>query len=104
MNHQSRRGHHFGDAKVVAHTYCNNNNNIKFQIMGHKAADTNSSSNEREQEPEYLHSFDLTFLDASDPIGDKKEVESNADFIKDIQQFKRDLPLMTIPKVELAQC
>ncbi|KAG7303562.1 hypothetical protein JYU34_012091 [Plutella xylostella] len=97
------------ELKAWVENHFANGNKSKFrklsiQIMGHKAADTNSSSNEREQEPEYLHSFDLTFLDASDPIGDKKEVESNADFIKDIQQFKRDLPLMTIPKVELAQC
>lgn len=44
----------------------------------------------------------LIYSNASENSGDPTENE--ADFIKNIEIFKTDLPLINVPKVELAQC
>lgn len=66
--------------------------------MGHKPKDDNAITEETEMKNLTLH-----YLDASDSAGDSPH-ENDADFIKDIEQFKKDLPLITVPKVELTQC
>lgn len=64
--------------------------------MGHKAEkDSNTTAPE-------VKEYNLTFLDASQPIGDT--TENDAEFVKDLETFKQSLPIFEIPKVELAQC
>jgi hypothetical protein len=63
--------------------------------MGHKVDSENTTAPE-------LKDYKLTYLDASQPIGDTSE--NNADFIKDIDTFKNQLPIISVPKIELAQC
>lgn len=46
--------------------------------------------------------YKLMYLDASDPVGDT--AEKNTDFIKDIDEFKKELPIIEVPRVQLAQC
>ncbi|KAL0818303.1 hypothetical protein ABMA28_008789 [Loxostege sticticalis] len=70
---------------------------LSIQVMGHKVdKDSNATA------PEQVKDYNLQFLDASEPIGDT--TENNANFVKDMQAFKRDLPIFDIPKVELGQC
>ncbi|KAJ0173096.1 hypothetical protein K1T71_011272 [Dendrolimus kikuchii] len=69
---------------------------LSVQIMGHIVKD---GKTKLDNQPKH---YNLQYLDASVPIGDTEE--SNADFINDIDEFKRDLPIIDIPKVELAQC
>lgn len=63
--------------------------------MGHVSKKDNTTEVE-------LKSFDLTYLDANNPIGDS--TENAPDFIKDIRDFKKDLPFIDVPQVKLAQC
>lgn len=64
--------------------------------MGHKASKSNVT------EDNHPKHYELTYLDASEPIGDT--AENNADFIRDISSFKIDLPVIHVPKVDLGQC
>lgn len=68
--------------------------------MGHKSNEgiTTGSDVSGNQ----IKNYSLRYLDANEPIGDT--VENDADFIKDIDSFKRDLPIIQVAKVELAQC
>ncbi|KAF9406616.1 hypothetical protein HW555_013073 [Spodoptera exigua] len=70
---------------------------LSVQIMGHKSNKDNATTPD-------LHKkhYELTYLDASDPIGDT--IENNADFIRDINAFKVELPFINIPKIEFGQC
>ncbi|KAH9637552.1 hypothetical protein HF086_010197 [Spodoptera exigua] len=70
---------------------------LSVQIMGHKSNKDNATTPD-------LHKkhYELTYLDASDPIGDTNE--NNADFIRDINAFKVELPFINIPKIEFGQC
>ncbi|KAJ8712937.1 hypothetical protein PYW08_008241 [Mythimna loreyi] len=69
---------------------------VSIQIMGHKSTNGTSPSNNAKKH------YELTYLDASQPIGDT--IENNADFIHNISAFKEDLPFINIPKVHLGQC
>lgn len=69
---------------------------IYFQIMGHNVKDGNTTL---DNHPKH---YSLKYLDATIPIGDTEE--NNSEFINDIEEFKHDLPIIEIPKVELAQC
>ncbi|CAH2052158.1 unnamed protein product, partial [Iphiclides podalirius] len=71
---------------------------LSVQVMGHSAKESNSSIISDTQ----VKSYNLTYLDANNPIGDSSE--NNADFIKNIEEFKKDLPFIDVPQVELAQC
>lgn len=73
---------------------------VFFQVMGHKPKQVDDKSSE--QEIIKPKNYTLTYLDASQPVGDT--TENNADFIKDIDEFKSDLPIINVPKVQLAQC
>nr|XP_037872311.1 nardilysin [Bombyx mori] len=73
---------------------------ISIQVMGHKPKQVDDKSSE--QEIIKPKNYTLTYLDASQPVGDT--TENNADFIKDIDEFKSDLPIINVPKVQLAQC
>lgn len=66
--------------------------------MGHKANKSNVTA-DTDIQPKH---YDLTYLDASEPIGDT--AENNADFIKDIRNFTSDLSIIPIPKVDLGLC
>lgn len=66
--------------------------------MGHKAQDGNRTLSEEDQ----IKEFGLSYLDSSSPGGDS--TEDIAEFIKDIPEFKKSLPFIDVPKVELAQC
>ncbi|XP_013146109.1 PREDICTED: nardilysin-like isoform X2 [Papilio polytes] len=68
---------------------------LSVQVMGHVSKKDNTTEVE-------LKSFDLTYLDANNPIGDS--TENAPDFIKDIRDFKKDLPFIDVPQVKLAQC
>ncbi|CAG9791491.1 unnamed protein product [Diatraea saccharalis] len=68
---------------------------LSVQIMGHKVNKENTTV------PDTKH-YKLTYLDASEPVGDT--AENNADFIQDINEFKSVLPIIDVPKMELAQC
>ncbi|XP_049879073.1 nardilysin-like [Pectinophora gossypiella] len=70
---------------------------LSVQIMGHPAKKSTTSMSEEQQK-----NYHLTYLDASEPVGDT--TENDADFIKDIDAFKVKLPIIDVPKVELAQC
>ncbi|XP_052752043.1 nardilysin-like [Galleria mellonella] len=70
---------------------------LSIQIMGHKTNESTTTINDNEPKD-----YALTYLDANDPIGDT--TENNTDFIKDIQSFKKDLPILAVPEIELAQC
>ncbi|XP_013167794.1 PREDICTED: nardilysin-like isoform X2 [Papilio xuthus] len=69
---------------------------LSVQVMGHVSK---KDSNITEVE---LKNYDLTYLDANNPIGDS--TENATDFIKDIRDFKKDLPFIDVPQVQLAQC
>ncbi|XP_063896410.1 nardilysin [Helicoverpa armigera] len=69
---------------------------LSVQIMGHKSSISNATV---DTQPKH---YELTYLDASEPIGDTNE--NNADFIRDIDAFKVELPFINVPKVELGQC
>lgn len=68
---------------------------LSVQIMGHKVGKDNATAPE-------IKDYKLSYLDATHPIGDT--AENNADFIRDIGEFRADLPVISVPKVELAQC
>ncbi|XP_045503200.1 nardilysin-like [Colias croceus] len=68
---------------------------LSVQIMGylpHIGANVTESGKD----------YDLHYLDASNPIGDN--VENDTNFITDIGEFKKQLPFVNVPKVELGQC
>lgn len=65
--------------------------------MGHKSAKDGNVT-----EIDQPKSYNLTYLDASQPIGDS--TENNADFITNIEEFKKGLPIIEVPQVELPQC
>lgn len=66
--------------------------------MGNKKA-KDETIKEEESQPKNLS---LQYSGASQSsMGDSDE--NDADFIKDIQQFKKDLPIIHVPKVQLAQ-
>lgn len=46
--------------------------------------------------------YSLTYLDSRLPVGDTSE--NNADFIRDINTFKVNLPYFHVPRIELEQC
>ncbi|XP_045539008.1 nardilysin [Papilio machaon] len=69
---------------------------LSVQVMGHVSK---KDSNTTEVD---LKNYDLTYLDANNPIGDS--TENAPDFIKDIREFKKDLPFIDVPQVQLAQC
>lgn len=64
--------------------------------MGHKSTNVTCSDCVAKNH------YKLTYLDASQPIGDTNE--NNADFIQDINTFKSELPYIYVPKVNLTQC
>lgn len=63
--------------------------------MGHKPGSNTSVAGVRKD-------YSLTYLDERQPVGDTSE--NNADFIRDINSFKHDLPYFEIPRIELEQC
>lgn len=65
--------------------------------MGHKAG-----KNGNQTSTEHSKNYNLTYLDASHPIGDT--VENNADFIMNIRTFTKLMNTIAVPKVDLAQC
>ncbi|KAJ8711277.1 hypothetical protein PYW07_008519 [Mythimna separata] len=69
---------------------------VSIQIMGHKSTNASTPSSNAKKH------YELTYLDANQPIGDT--VENNADFVQDINTFKGDLPYINIPKINLGQC
>ncbi|KAM3963851.1 nardilysin [Aphomia sociella] len=70
---------------------------LSIQIMGHKSNETTTTSDDDQPED-----YALTYLDANDPVGDT--AENDTEFIKDLQSFKKDLPIIAVPEIELAQC
>lgn len=64
--------------------------------MGHSAKG-NTSANIPDAQTK---GYNLIYLDANNPVGDSNE--NDADFIKDIEQFKKDLPIIHVPQVDLA--
>ncbi|XP_013184144.2 nardilysin [Amyelois transitella] len=68
---------------------------LSVQVMGHKAGADNTTS-------EAVKDYKLTLLDASEPLGDSPE--NNSDFITDLDRVKSTLPIIDVPKVDLAQC
>ncbi|KAI8442164.1 hypothetical protein MSG28_005772 [Choristoneura fumiferana] len=70
---------------------------VSVQIMGHKSAKDGNVT-----EIDQPKSYNLTYLDATQPIGDS--TENNAEFITNIEEFKKELPIIEVPQVELAQC
>ncbi|XP_022831440.1 nardilysin-like [Spodoptera litura] len=90
------------DIKTWVDDYFPTGNKSKFrklsvQIMGHKSNKDNTTT--PNLHPKH---YELTYLDASEPIGDT--IENNADFIRDINAFKVELPFINIPKIEFGQC
>ncbi|XP_075983381.1 nardilysin-like [Anticarsia gemmatalis] len=69
---------------------------LSVQVMGHKASKNGTAASDQ---PKH---YTLTYLDASEPVGDN--VENSADFIKDMEAFKQDRPVIAVPKVTLPQC
>ncbi|XP_028157648.1 nardilysin-like isoform X4 [Ostrinia furnacalis] len=69
---------------------------LSVQVMGNKV------DNKVISPPNQMKNYNLRYLDASQPIGDTPE--NNANFIMDMEAFKKDLPIYDIPKVELGQC
>ncbi|CAH2986249.1 unnamed protein product [Chilo suppressalis] len=73
---------------------------LSVQIMGHKA---NKDKDDNTTIPETdVKNYKLTYLNANEPVGDT--TENNADFIHDIDEFKNELPIISVPKMELTQC
>ncbi|CAG5044107.1 unnamed protein product [Parnassius apollo] len=72
---------------------------LSVQVMGHSAKQDNVSTALTETQ---LKNYNLTYLDAKNPIGDF--IENDADFIKNIDEFKNSLPFVHVPQIELAQC
>lgn len=73
--------------------------------MGHKVSkdgNTTEAEAEAQPEPDQLTGYKLTYLGAEDPVGDTSETA--AEFITDIEEFRKQLPVMNVPRVELAQC
>ncbi|KAJ2942728.1 hypothetical protein O0L34_g14916 [Tuta absoluta] len=80
---------------------------LSVQIMGHKIDKTTSNvstatSNVSLSSEELRKHYHLTYLDASQPVGDA--AENQADFIKDIPTFVANLPIIEVPRIELVQC
>ncbi|XP_068623358.1 nardilysin-like [Battus philenor] len=72
---------------------------ISVQVMGNLAGkDGNMTAVVDAQ----LKDYNLTYLVANNPIGDS--TENDADFIKNISEFKKELPFVNVPQVELTQC
>lgn len=63
--------------------------------MGHKPGSDTAIAGIRKD-------YSLTYLDARQPVGDTSE--NNADFIRDINSFKVNLPYFEVPRIELEQC
>ncbi|RVE46874.1 hypothetical protein evm_008435 [Chilo suppressalis] len=73
---------------------------LSVQVMGHKA---NKDKDDNTTIPETdVKNYKLTYLNANEPVGDT--TENNADFIHDIDEFKNELPIISVPKMELTQC
>ncbi|CAB3220382.1 unnamed protein product [Arctia plantaginis] len=68
---------------------------LSVQIMGHKGENSTIAKVQNKN-------YSLVYLDASQPIGDT--TESNTDFIKNIDLFTRELSVISVPKVDLTQC
>ncbi|XP_032526586.2 nardilysin-like [Danaus plexippus] len=66
---------------------------LSVQVVGNKPQDESVDGPKK---------LSLIYSNASENSGDPTENE--ADFIKNIEIFKTDLPLINVPKVELAQC
>lgn len=64
--------------------------------MGHKPGSNTSLADSEHKD------YSLTYLDERQPEGDTSE--NNADFIRDINSFKHDLPYFEVPRIELEQC
>ncbi|XP_046963766.1 nardilysin-like [Vanessa cardui] len=71
---------------------------LSIQIVGNKPKDENEISDEKPK------NLTLNYLEVNEDGVEDSANENEADFIKDIDHFKKDLPIIDVPKVELAQC